>query len=93
MKQLYSTAGDKVNQTAEALKETGGEDGDTLIQYLTLGDKNDTLCSYSAKVGDFHKICLPEKAIFLHNIHYHLREDVDVNAPLVSHGRLCCNIS
>lgn len=51
---LYSTAGDKVNQTAEYLTETEG--GNVRARYLTLCDKQNTPLSLSIQRGQFPRL-------------------------------------
>lgn len=56
---LYSTAGDKVNQTAETLTETEGDDGRNITaRYLTLCDKQNTQRSSSTQREQFPRLPL-----------------------------------
>lgn len=55
---LYSTAGDKVNRTAEALAETEGDGGRNITaRYLTRCDKRNSQCSGLHKEDNFLDYC------------------------------------
>lgn len=54
---LYSTAGDKVNQIAEALTVSEGDDGRNITAgYLTLSDKHNMQRSSSTQRGQFPRL-------------------------------------
>lgn len=61
---LYSTAGDKVNQTAESLSETGARS--ITARYLTLCDKTNMQHTLSSQRGQFPRWLCEISAVMLH---------------------------